>query len=68
MTQLHWQRAPDGDGEPGAVHLEVAVGPDGRIHLRESDAPQAVVVTTPAKWEAFVKGVKAGEFDDFTEE
>lgn len=37
------------------------------IYLRESDEPDVVAVTTPAKWDAFVKGVKAGEFDHFVE-
>ncbi|MET7936263.1 DUF397 domain-containing protein [Streptomyces sp. NPDC005322] len=68
MTQLDWQRAAPADGETGAAHLEVAAGPDGRIHLRESTDPDTVVVTTQTKWEAFIKGVKAGEFDDFAEE
>ncbi|WP_432013965.1 DUF397 domain-containing protein [Streptomyces cucumeris] len=67
MTELDWQRGPAGDGGSDTARLEVAVAPDGRIHLRESDAPRTVVITTPAKWEAFVRGVKAGEFDDFTE-
>ncbi|MET7764677.1 DUF397 domain-containing protein [Streptomyces sp. NPDC005336] len=68
MTQLDWQRASPAEGEEGAAYLEVAAGPDGRIHLRESTDPDTVVVTTQAKWEAFLKGVKAGEFDDFAEE
>jgi hypothetical protein len=42
----------------------VAVAPDGRIHFRESDVPGVVAVTTSVKWGAFVKAVKAGEFDD----
>jgi hypothetical protein len=43
--------------------IEIATGPDGLIHIRESDAPDVVAVTTPAKWGAFVKGIRAGEFD-----
>lgn len=45
--------------------LEATVGDDGLIYSRESEQPEVVAVTTPAKWEAFVKGVKAGEFDHF---
>jgi hypothetical protein len=49
------------------VSLEATVGDDGMIYIRETDHPDVVAVTTPAKWEAFVKGVKAGEFDHFAE-
>ncbi|MEU1806692.1 DUF397 domain-containing protein [Streptomyces sp. NPDC019937] len=68
MTQLDWQRASTDEDEEAGAYLEVAAGPDGRIYMRESNDPETVVVTTQAKWEAFLKGVKAGEFDDFAEE
>lgn len=47
------------------MSLEATVGDDGMIYIRETEQPDVVAVTTPAKWEAFVKGVKAGEFDHF---
>lgn len=47
------------------VSLEATVGDDGMIYIRETERPEVVAVTTPAKWEAFVMGVKAGEFDHF---
>jgi hypothetical protein len=47
------------------VALEATVGDDGMIYIRETERPEIVAVTTPAKWEAFVKGVRAGEFDHF---
>ncbi len=47
--------------------LEVTTGEDGMIYIRETEDPEVVAVTTPAKWDAFVKGVKAGEFDHFVE-
>jgi hypothetical protein len=50
------------------VSLEATVGDDGMIYIRETDRPEVVAVTTPAKWEAFVKGVKDGEFDHFVED
>jgi hypothetical protein len=50
------------------VSLEATVGDDGMIYIRETDQPDVVAVTTPVKWEAFVKGVKAGEFDHFAED
>ncbi|MFC0602694.1 DUF397 domain-containing protein [Streptomyces palmae] len=68
MTELDWQRAEPEDGEEDLPYLEVAAGPDGRIYMRESSDPDTVVITTQAKWDAFLKGVKAGEFDDFAEE
>jgi hypothetical protein len=50
------------------VALEVTTGEDGMIYIRETDEPEVVAVTTPEKWDAFVKGVKAGEFDHFVED
>lgn len=50
------------------MSLEAIVGDDGMIYIRETDQPDVVAVTTPAKWEAFVKGVRAGEFDHFAED
>ncbi|WP_372440827.1 DUF397 domain-containing protein [Actinacidiphila acididurans] len=50
------------------MSLEATVGDDGMIYIRETDEPDVVAVTTPAKWEAFVKGVKAGEFDHFVDD
>ncbi|WSS22581.1 DUF397 domain-containing protein [Streptomyces sp. NBC_01190] len=47
------------------VSLEASVGDDGMVYIRETEQPKVVAVTTPAKWEAFVKGVRAGEFDHF---
>lgn len=44
--------------------VEVAALPDGNIGVRDSknqDGP--VLVFTPAEWDAFVGGVKDGEFD-----
>jgi hypothetical protein len=47
------------------VALEATVGDDGMVYIRETEQPDVVAVTTAAKWEAFVKGVQAGEFDHF---
>ncbi|MEU1629689.1 DUF397 domain-containing protein [Streptomyces sp. NPDC020096] len=49
------------------MSLEVTTGEDGMIYIRETEEPDVVAVTSPAKWDAFVKGVKAGEFDHFVE-
>ncbi|WP_407648806.1 DUF397 domain-containing protein [Actinacidiphila epipremni] len=45
--------------------LEATVGDDGMVYIRETEQPDVVAVTTAAKWDAFVKGVLAGEFDHF---
>ncbi|WP_407639008.1 DUF397 domain-containing protein [Actinacidiphila yeochonensis] len=45
------------------MSLEATVGDDGMIYIRETRQPEVVAVTTPRKWEAFVLGVQAGEFD-----
>lgn len=37
---------------------------DENIVLRESDQPNEIIFTSKEKFAAFVKGVKAGEFDD----
>ena len=33
------------------------------VNIRETDDPKLVITTSRANWDAFVKGVKAGEFD-----
>ena len=43
--------------------VEVAFLADGDVALRESDAPGQVVVTSAAKWDAFLAGVRGNEFD-----
>lgn len=46
--------------------VEVAALEDGRIGVRNSNDPASgVVAFTRAEIDAFVKGVQAGEFDDF---
>ena len=64
MSETAWLKSSFSTAE-GEQCLEVNVGEDGMIYIRESDHPDIVAVTTPAKWDAFVKGVKAGEFDHF---
>ena len=64
MTELNWIPATDGDE---TEYLEVAFGDDGNVYIRENHKPEKIVVTTEAKWDAFVLGVKAGEFDHFVE-
>jgi hypothetical protein len=44
--------------------VEVAFLPSGDVGVRHSRAPQRGTLTfTASEWEAFVRGVRAGEFD-----
>ncbi len=55
------------DGEcSGGTCVEVAALPDGRVAVRNSNHPDAgAVLFTRTEMDAWIKGVKAGEFDDF---
>jgi len=47
--------------------VEVASLPDGRVGVRDSkDTAGPVLRFTAAEWEAFVGGVRNGEFDHFS--
>lgn len=65
---LDWIRAaPEGEEGPGPW-IEIAYGPDDdSVYLRETSDPENIVTTTQKKWDAFVLGVRAGEFDHFVE-
>jgi hypothetical protein len=64
---IDWIRAaPEGEEGPGPW-IEIAFGPDDAVYLRETSDPDNVVTTTRKKWDAFVLGVQAGEFDHFAE-
>jgi hypothetical protein len=65
-TGVEWRKSSfsgsENDDSLGCV--EVALLPDGGVALRESRARDGQVhVYTAAEWDAFVKGVQAGEFD-----
>jgi hypothetical protein len=66
-ADLTWVRAaPEGEDGPGPW-IEIAFGPDELVRLRVTGDPTNIVTTTWTKWEAFTKGVLAGEFDHFAE-
>lgn len=62
MPKSEWRKSSFCGGNGGNNCIEVARDGD-RVLIRESDRPDEVVVTTPAKLDAFLKGAKAGEFD-----
>ena len=60
--QLPWRKARK-SGQGGCV--EVAPAAAGLIAVRDSKDPDGpVLLYTPLEWDAFLDGVKRGEFDD----
>ncbi|CAL9468091.1 hypothetical protein SUDANB106_02806 [Streptomyces sp. enrichment culture] len=62
---IEWHKATFSEGE-GPNCIEIARDGD-RVLMRENSKPDEIVVTTPAKLDAFLKGIKAGEFDHFVD-
>ncbi|MGW3041577.1 DUF397 domain-containing protein [Kitasatospora sp. NPDC001159] len=60
MSGIKWQKSSYSGANDTCVEVRTA---DGQVELRESDDGGIVVRTTPAKFERFIQGVKAGEFD-----
>ncbi|MET9777326.1 DUF397 domain-containing protein [Streptomyces sp. NPDC006367] len=54
---------------PVAVHVTLTPGSDADtpVLIRHTETPETVVTTDRQKWETFVLGAKAGEFDHFVE-
>ncbi|MGW0334512.1 DUF397 domain-containing protein [Streptomyces sp. NPDC003011] len=69
---LVWTRVAPPEATGPGPWIEVAFGEsdtgddgDAPVHLRETSTPETVVTTNRRKWDAFVLGVQAGEFDHF---
>ncbi len=62
MDKFNWQKSSF-SGDNTGNSIELAAAADGTIKIRESDDPEVIATTTPAKLGAFIAGVKAGEFD-----
>ncbi|MFJ4671960.1 DUF397 domain-containing protein [Kitasatospora purpeofusca] len=58
-----WQKSSISGNSNQCVEVRTA---DGHIEIRESDAPESIVTTTPTKFALWLEGVKRGEFDHFT--
>ncbi|WP_329300479.1 DUF397 domain-containing protein [Streptomyces sp. NBC_00659] len=66
-SDLDWVRAAPEDATGPGPWIEIAFGEDDLVYIRETGDPENVVTTTRRKWDAFVLGVQAGEFDHFVE-
>ena len=65
MDDLAW-RISSFSADQGAC-VQLAPLPDGRVAVRNSNHPDAgTVFFTRREMDAWVKGAKAGEFDDLT--
>lgn len=61
-ASLAWRKSSYSEGAGECV--ETAVLPDRRVAVRHSKQPDgAMLLYTPAEWDAFLKGARDGEFD-----
>ncbi|MFE3142334.1 DUF397 domain-containing protein [Streptomyces scopuliridis] len=60
---IQWRKSSKSSNAAGSDCLELAEH-DGEILMRESDNPDVIIRTTPAKLRAFLDGAKEGEFDN----
>ncbi|MFH0242654.1 DUF397 domain-containing protein [Streptomyces sp. HK10] len=65
MSTDRWQKSSYSGTAANCVY--VAASDDGTIKLRESDDSGAVLTTTPERLAAFIRSVKTGELDRFTD-
>jgi hypothetical protein len=64
-TGLAWRKSSfSGENGNGGNCVEVAFLPDGGVAVRDTkDRALGAHRFTPGEWDAFVAGVRAGEFD-----
>ena len=61
-ASLAWRKSSYSDS--GGECVETAILPDRRVAVRHSKRPDgAMLLYTPAEWNAFLKGARDGEFD-----
>ncbi|MCI2421712.1 DUF397 domain-containing protein [Saccharopolyspora sp. K220] len=69
LDEPQWRKSSfsGGGSNGGGQCVEAAALPDGRIAIRNSNAPEAgAILFTRTEIDAWIKGIKAGEFDDLT--
>lgn len=70
-SSLDWIRAAPPEATGPGPWIEIAFteseDPEAPVYIRETSDPDNVVTTNRRKWDAFVLGVQAGEFDHFVE-
>jgi hypothetical protein len=65
LVGLEWRVSSFSDDDGSDDCIEVARLTDGRTALRNRRRPEdGAVIFTPAEMDAWIKGCKAGEFDD----
>ncbi|PSM38295.1 DUF397 domain-containing protein [Streptomyces dioscori] len=62
MPRLTWQKSSFSSDESNDC-LHIATTPDGILHLRESDTPDDIIATTPARLDHLIRALKAGRSD-----
>ncbi|MGI8306793.1 DUF397 domain-containing protein [Saccharopolyspora hattusasensis] len=69
LDEVQWRKSSfsGGGSNGGGQCVEAAVLPDGRIAIRNSNTPDTgTILFTRTEISAWIKGIKAGEFDDLT--
>ena len=62
-SSLHWIKSSFSNGNGGNNCVEVALS-EGGSRVRDSKDPSGPALSfTAAEWDAFVAGVRSGEFD-----
>ncbi|MBD0689742.1 DUF397 domain-containing protein [Streptomyces sp. CBMA123] len=61
MAVHNWQKSSYSGDAANCIYVSGAA--DGGVRIRESDDPDVIIVTSCDGLRAFLRGVKAGEFD-----
>ncbi|GAA3373551.1 hypothetical protein GCM10020367_33920 [Streptomyces sannanensis] len=56
MPKLHWQKSSYSEDQANCLHL--AAAPNGTVRLRESDEPDVILTTTPARLAALIRHIQ----------
>ncbi|OMI39685.1 DUF397 domain-containing protein [Streptomyces sparsogenes] len=61
MSTDNWRKSSYSPNAGNCVY--VATGDNHTVRLRESDAPNAILITRPATFGVFIRAIKAGTLD-----